>query len=236
MRTPPNSNVAVCANECVADAGRFHTLLPALKWLDDRLEQAVAAARLAIGPAAGGDPFRGLYLQQQEIEQLVVHPVGESQFFLHEERADDAWPTGDAAASARSDSPRSLPWRSICGSSLSPWPPSSIYERIYAYLQDDVSRKRPTVDLAMHLLGGSPGQRLNRWSHLLLDAPLIRNGLLSLIPDPQLAQPPKLACVLKIDDQVVQWLLGIEGLDRRIGAVLLMAAADGPFRRIAVAA
>ena len=39
------------------------------------------------------------------------------------------------------------------------------YERIYAYLQDDVTRKRPSVDLVLNLFCRSPEQRLAGMEH-----------------------------------------------------------------------
>ena len=82
------------------------------------------------------------------------------------------------------------------------------YERLYAYLQDDVTRKRPSVDLALNLLCPSAAVKLARRMHFAPDAPLIRHGLLHLIPDPNHIQPPLLAHYLKLDEQIVRLLLG----------------------------
>ena len=40
------------------------------------------------------------------------------------------------------------------------------YERLYAYLQDDVSQRRPTVNLMMNLLGESVAGRFAAWERL----------------------------------------------------------------------
>ena len=89
------------------------------------------------------------------------------------------------------------------------------YERLYAYLQDDVTRKRPSVDLALNLLCPSAAVKLARRVHFAPDAPLIRHNLLHLIPDPNHVQPPLLAHSLKLDEQIVRfcwdrkaWILG----------------------------
>ena len=60
---------------------------------------------------------------------------------------------------------------------------------MYAYLQDDVSRKRPTVDLALNLLCPSAEARPARRAHFAPDAPLIRAGLLHLVPVPNQPYP-----------------------------------------------
>jgi hypothetical protein len=92
------------------------------------------------------------------------------------------------------------------------------YERLYAYLQDDVSRKRPTVDLALNLLCPSIAAKLAGREHFTATAPLMRHGLLHLLPDPHQVQPPLLAHALKLDEQIVRLLLGHEGLDARLAA------------------
>lgn len=46
------------------------------------------------------------------------------------------------------------------------------YERIYAYLQDDVSLRRPSINLAMNLLGRNPHERFLVWARLLAESPL----------------------------------------------------------------
>jgi hypothetical protein len=49
------------------------------------------------------------------------------------------------------------------------------YERLYAYLQDDVTRRRPSIDLAFNLLCTSPEDKLARRAHLAAAAPLSRH-------------------------------------------------------------
>src|SRR5262249_8833122 len=100
------------------------------------------------------------------------------------------------------------------------------YERLYAYLQDDVTRKRPSVDLALNLLCNSAQAKLERRTHFAPDAPLMRNDLLHLIPDPQQTQPPLLAHFLKLDDQIVGVLLGQTSLDRRLASFCWLGRPD----------
>jgi AAA+ superfamily predicted ATPase len=90
------------------------------------------------------------------------------------------------------------------------------YERLYAYLQDDVTRKRPSVDLALNLLCPDAVAKLDRRAHFATDAPLIWHGLLHLIPDPNQLPPPLLAHHFKLDGQIVRLLLGQNGLDPRL--------------------
>jgi MoxR-like ATPase len=90
------------------------------------------------------------------------------------------------------------------------------YERLFAYLQDDVTKKRPSVDLALNLLAPSAEARLTLRHRFLPSAPLLRHHLLQLFDDPSHAQPPLLSKYLKLDERVVDHLLGCDDPDRRL--------------------
>jgi hypothetical protein len=101
------------------------------------------------------------------------------------------------------------------------------YERVYAYLQDDVGRRRATVGLALDLLCASAGEHLARRRHFGADAPLLRGCLVHLVPDPDQLAPPLLAHALRVDDQVIRMLLRGGALDARLAPFCRRAAA-GP--------
>lgn len=92
------------------------------------------------------------------------------------------------------------------------------YERLYAYLQDDVRCKRPTVDLCLNLLCSSAVEKLSRRSHFTAQSPLVQQGLLHLIPDPNQSDLSLLAHAIKLDPQVIHLLLQIKGLDERLSS------------------
>ncbi len=81
------------------------------------------------------------------------------------------------------------------------------YERIYAYLQDDMTRKRPGVSLVLNLLCAAPGERLARRAHFLPNAPLLHHHLISLLGNPARPNPPLLAQDIKPDARIVEFLL-----------------------------
>src|SRR5262249_19468937 len=87
------------------------------------------------------------------------------------------------------------------------------YERLYAYLQDDVTKKRPTVDLSFNLLCSSAEQRVERRVHFSATAPLLGNGLIHFVTDPGQGEPLLLAQSFRLDAHVVNFLLGGKGLD-----------------------
>jgi ATP-dependent 26S proteasome regulatory subunit len=92
------------------------------------------------------------------------------------------------------------------------------YERIYAYLHDDVTRRKPTVDLALNLLCDSPEARIEQRSRFSPEAPLIRSGLLRLLSEPSQLEPPLLAQYLRLDERAIRALLGDDRLDSRLAS------------------
>jgi ATPase family associated with various cellular activities (AAA) len=102
------------------------------------------------------------------------------------------------------------------------------YGRIYAFLQDDVSRRGAGVDLALTLLCATPDAKLARREHLAPDAPLLRGGLVEVVPDPDALHASLLAGTMKVDDTVVRRLLSLGGLDPRLRTVATMLDPDEP--------
>jgi ATP-dependent 26S proteasome regulatory subunit len=92
----------------------------------------------------------------------------------------------------------------------------SRYERIFAFLQNDVTRRRPTVDLALHLLCASVADRIVQRGRFAPDAPLLRHTLVELVADPQHVSPTLLAHYIKLDNQILRFLLGDDSLDARL--------------------
>lgn len=86
------------------------------------------------------------------------------------------------------------------------------YETVYAYVQNDVNRRQPTLDLALKLLFDSLAGRVSAQRYADPDAPLLRYRLLHLAPDPQDAAPTIAGHYLKIDPRLVAWLAGGEGM------------------------
>jgi SpoVK/Ycf46/Vps4 family AAA+-type ATPase len=81
------------------------------------------------------------------------------------------------------------------------------YETLYAYLQDDVTRKRPSVDLALNLICRSEREKLFARRFLAPGAPLIHFHLVELPEEPHDRQTTLLRRFLKIEDSVLRFLL-----------------------------
>ncbi|MCP4297750.1 MAG: ATP-binding protein [Proteobacteria bacterium] len=87
------------------------------------------------------------------------------------------------------------------------------YERLYAYLQDDVTKKRPSIDLVLNLLSSSFEDKLAARKHFAAGAPLSKNYLLHLFDNPSHQNSPLLSKFLKLDDRIVGYLLGENNID-----------------------
>ena len=85
------------------------------------------------------------------------------------------------------------------------------YERLYAYLQDDVTRKRPCVDLILNLLSAGAEEKLAGRRHFLPASPLLRHQLLQLHEDPPGSHATLLSRYCKVDEGIVDYLLGDGG-------------------------
>jgi ATP-dependent 26S proteasome regulatory subunit len=91
------------------------------------------------------------------------------------------------------------------------------YDRLYAYLQDDITRQRPSIDLILELLYPHERQRWAARATFSEAAPLRRTGILRRVDDP--ASPSGssgLAQFLALDPRICRFLLGVDELDARL--------------------
>jgi len=82
------------------------------------------------------------------------------------------------------------------------------YERLYGYLQDDVTRKRPSVNLILDLLCPPGAERTARLAYFTGDSPLFRDRLLDRITETASGKLPTLGQPLVLDESIMAWLLG----------------------------
>jgi hypothetical protein len=90
------------------------------------------------------------------------------------------------------------------------------YEQFYAYLQNDATAKRPSVDLVLNLLCPSLTARLAARPHFHPEAPLLKHHLVRLFDAPERDQSLLLSTVLQVDERVVNYLLDTSTLDARL--------------------
>jgi AAA+ superfamily predicted ATPase len=209
------------ATQASAGESTLHSLMAALQRLDRLLQAGVVRAQALYGAEAAVDRFRGLHIGDGEVQRLLTRePLSPTLF------AEGAGFPGNTS-DRESDGSR-LAWLRQAFN-LSAFDMDVIlialapevdlrYERLYAYLQDDVTRKRPTVDLVLNLLCATAEERLARRSAFASDGALLRNAIVHLASDPNYVHPPLLAQCVKPDEQIVHFLLGDGGLDSRLSS------------------
>jgi SpoVK/Ycf46/Vps4 family AAA+-type ATPase len=92
------------------------------------------------------------------------------------------------------------------------------YATLYAYVQNDVTKKHPTVDLALNLFCRTRDERLRERASFNPDGALLRHQLLRLFDDPQDREPVLLSRFMKADQRVSDFLLGHDRIDDRLHA------------------
>lgn len=95
------------------------------------------------------------------------------------------------------------------------------FERLYAYIQDDVTRKRPAVDLALRLFCADPGTRAAARAAFAPEASLRRHRLIQLVEDGQ-RHPPLLARFVKLDERIVAELLAQPAVDPLLASFVVV--------------
>ncbi|MEC4811787.1 MAG: ATP-binding protein [Scytonema sp. PMC 1069.18] len=194
--------------------------LPMLQWLDSLLKQATStnAASYQIDES-GIDPYSGLYIDSVNVSKLLLSEAGTPVFLIETRilevglreavQADISW------KQLQQDFNLSVFDMGVIAIAIAP-DFDLRYEKLYAYLHDDVTRKRPNIDLVLNLLCANAVDKLRRHSHFSPNAPLIRHGLLHLIADGHQTQPAFLSHALKVDEQVSRFLRQQPGLDPQL--------------------
>lgn len=189
-------------------------LLPWLNRIDTFIHKAVLLAESLYSPDRTTAPYRGLQISLEEVDRLLQRHPAQPLF------ATVAPETASPPATSR------LAWLQrqyqltpidldILALALAP-ELDRRYDRLYAYLQDDIRAKQPTVDLALNLLCPTAADKLTQRDRFSPDAPLIYHHLLHLVSDPNQPNSTLLAKTLKLDEQIVRFLLGNKGLDSRL--------------------
>lgn len=106
------------------------------------------------------------------------------------------------------------------------------YERLYAYLQDDVTKKRPSVDLVLNLLCTSFPAKLEARERFSMAAPLLHHQLVSLLEDPASPRSPLLSRYVKLDERIVNYLLGADEIDLRLNNYVTLVESQRTFESL----
>lgn len=195
---------------------------------------------------ADDSQFLGLYISESEVDSLLEEPKGTPRWFNESGRR--------KAVTERLEEIRKQIYRKKEKSlslgidlrlhrlqhlfGLSPLEVDTIlvclaveldlrYERLYAYLQDDVTRRRPSVDLVLGLLAATPDEKYTARSCFYSCSPLFRHLLVAFVDDPGRPNPPLISKYLRVDGRITRFLLNNDSPDTRILNFSFIGDSDG---------
>ena len=207
----------------------FEHLREELARLDLLLQRALLVARRS-DSAQTADEFRGLVISEPEIDALVQAP----DFFGERWRRQDAVRDELAAIDQKLENMgRDIDARRKLSEEARQWlalpalarrfnlSPAEVdvllltiavelephYETLYAYLQNDVTRKHPSINLALNLICRSEREKLDARILFAPSAALFANRLLEMATEPHDRDAPLLRKFLKIDEAIIAFLL-----------------------------
>ena len=204
--------------------GRTAGVPDGLRLIERLLRLEIARLR-ALGLPAGQDEYRGLYISDEEVDQLLglgprlqgPEAVEQYETALSKERValvrltqSAAGPLGALIQLAALD-----PFDVGCvllGLALEA---DSRMERLYAYVQDDVTKRRPRVEIAIRLLA----ERANRESvrqGFAANGPLRRLQLINLYNEPGQPFTPLPSQTLGLNPRIAGYLLGLSNPDEAL--------------------
>ena len=149
-----------------AGAASLAYLVARAELVEDRV-RALVQRRRADDPAPD-DPFRGLYVNEQTVDQLLEVPADPgasgpdlTALAAVEAAADQAEATGEAIRLRRLAHDAALTALDTELLLIALLPDlDTRFERLFGYLNDDVTRRRASVGLALELAGPPPCRRL----------------------------------------------------------------------------
>ncbi|MCA9953101.1 MAG: ATP-binding protein [Anaerolineales bacterium] len=218
------------------------------EYLDDyfallalRLHREVALARLLRGDAKTNEAFLGLFLSDEEMDSIladlhgVVVPHGDNGDEEDDKRLVaeiETMATTIAERIATTSSDQLRPQRLVALLGLPPQATELLlmllatevdhrFSRVYAYLQDDVSRRWLSPGLALRLLPGTdPDDPVGR-ALFTPESPLRQAQVIHLgQQDCQALPVPLIDCALKLDCGIVEYLLARDVLDPHLVGIV----------------
>ena len=181
-------------------------LMAAFGRLDERLLQMVEAARTRSGREPGGDPFRGLYVSEADLYESLAVSSAESQACA--QRNGSIAGVGLFAELAEIFSLTPLEQDVLLIALASDLDPR--YARIFAYLQDDVSRKRPGIDLILSAISVSHAAKIQNHQLFFPAGSLLSNRLVVLSGGETASLSGR---EVRIEPRIAAYLLGDPGID-----------------------
>jgi winged helix domain-containing protein/ATPase family protein associated with various cellular activities (AAA) len=186
-----------------------------LRSLDVLLKLATDRARMLYAVDPDNGSLRGVYIDEEEIDRLirrdsetlgcdllVSEVLRDYQSSPHIEQLRRRWGFTDFDTAALL---------------LALAPEIDLrYERIYGYLQDDVTKRKPSVDLALSLFCENQDERILQRQRFAPEAPLLASGWLRLLSDSAHPESSLLSQYLRLEERAVRAMLGDDGIDSQL--------------------
>ena len=238
-------------------------VLACLARLDLQIRREVVRLRLKNGTRPD-EEFRGLYISNEEVERLLDETLPVTSVLNATSSEDDGLLSLEVALAAMDRRIASIEDQAQRTGEIPPLQRLADllklgdferqvvviclaaetdlkYERLFAYLQDDVTKKRPTVALVIRLLCSSVEATLEARRCFEPEAPLLQWQLVTLNDDPGARRPVLLARYLKLDERIAGYLLGSNEGDAHLKHCLIRtstnrepALAEGLLRQLTI--
>ena len=105
----------------------------------------------------------------------------------------------------------------------------SKYDTLYAYVQDDLTKRRPTVALVLSLLCLSFEAKLSARQRFTASAPLLEHSLLHFVHDASLGSSSLLSRALAVDERIANYLFNGDAIDSRLVPYSQLVTPQGCF-------
>jgi ATP-dependent 26S proteasome regulatory subunit len=221
--------MGISGGSAIAYSSALEQIEAELRWVSLRLRVVVERSRQSrsVGPPA---EYRGLYITDEEVDGLLTREqvaievgplIAAAETMRHEL---------DLRAAASLDQGLALPLerlvhdfglnaqeRLVMIVALAPYLDAA-YEKVYAYANDDITKRWPTIGLTLEVLCDDQAGRLAQRPLFYADAPLVRHNLIVTGEQGPAGQALPIR-QLSLDAHVAEVLLGYVGLDPRLHAV-----------------
>jgi|CXWL01.1.fsa_nt_gi hypothetical protein len=197
----------------------YDGLLPMLQQLDQRLAAAISVAEQIFAARAAGDLHRGLAITPADVFAALGRIPGDTLLPISAQ-------IPALATITQSLSLQRLLWlqRVFALTDLdldiiliALVPEIDLrYERLYAYLHDDVTRRSPSIDLALNLICATAADKLQQRQRFASDAPLLKHRLIEVVTNPYQPNTPLLYRYYRLDEQIMRLLLLDDSMDSRL--------------------
>jgi SpoVK/Ycf46/Vps4 family AAA+-type ATPase len=187
------------------------------------------------------EQFQGLFISEKEVDELLRSPLGAPRFLAAGDQAEISGEIAETQAAfehmgqeiallAAESLRRGISLRLLraarlfhlesfdAGCLLVCLAPEidPRYERLYAYIQDDVTRRRPGVEFVFNLFYSTLDQKLELHRRFARQAPLLYWKLVHFIEDPSQPYPSLPGRFLRLDERLANYLLGSDEIDQKL--------------------